>query len=163
MGHPNNATSYLRHLEDFKDSAMECLSGVGKKAGTLVVHMSEGTSSYVREEYKFVAVMCLLVVLVYMSCSGRSGSIGTRPSGDKWYHNMSPDEGKRVKRVNRGGYAIMSCNRCDSTAVYGPSRGCVPVSCFDHRGSGMVKVFGCSVDSCKKRCVRGGVFCKSHV
>lgn len=160
MGYLNDA---MEHLIKSKDSVMEYMSEFNKKVGPVVVYMTNETSSYVKEEYKFVAITCLLVVLVYMSCSGSRNGYHKRSSGDKWYHNMSPDEEKRVKRVNSGGYAIMSCNSCDNTAVYGSSRGCAPVACFEHKGSGMVKVFGCSIDSCRKKCVRGGLYCKSHM
>ncbi|CAN0037479.1 unnamed protein product [Ectocarpus sp. 6 AP-2014] len=152
MEYLNNAMGYLTNS---KDSAMEYVSDLTKKSGPVV--------EYMIEEYKFVAIMCLLVVLVFMSFSGSRPGSRKRSGVDKWYHNMSPDEEKRVKRVNSGGYAIMSCNSCDNTAIYGSSRGCAPVTCFEHKGLGMVKVFGCSVDSCRKRCARGGLYCKTHM
>lgn len=137
---------------------------VNKTVIPLAEYVVGATFAYAKQEYKFVSIVFLLLLILYMfRFVNPTPSIIQRSAGDKWYHNISSDDEKRVKRVYSGGYAIMSCKNCEETAVYGSLRGGVPEACFDHRSSDMVKVFGCSVDSCKKKCVRGGLYCKGHV
>ena len=142
--------AYVVYLKDL------LVAYVKEEAFPFAKYVAETVYVYVKDEYKFVANMVFFSVVVYMLTNRQ------RTGSDKWYHTISSDDQKRVKRVTGSGYAIMACKMCEATAVYGSFRGAVPEACFDHRGVGMVKAFGCSIDSCNKKCVRGRLFCRSH-
>ena len=110
-------------------------------------YVCKKSSVYFIDEYKFVTILSLLlIILMILTLS---------------YIKYPSRQGSRVRRVNASGFAIMSCSKCDNVAIYGKFRGDKAVSCPEHKKSGNVKVFGCLIDSCKKRCYKKS-YCRGH-